>query len=141
MSIPVAYTPEMLAQYMHNVLGKTATALGWTALDSYEEAVTSATLAYGVTDLVEATDIPKLRAVARMEAWRAVMDQTAGYTDISMPDGVRIVRHQAHNQARAAFLSAKRDAMTFGIGHSVTTTPIASETPYTYQTIEERARS
>ena len=43
MSVPVAYTAENLAGYMHSVLGPNVTnVLGWSAPDSYDELVIDA---------------------------------------------------------------------------------------------------
>jgi hypothetical protein len=117
-SIPAYATREELSEYMAAVVGAGISGtLGWTAPDSYDEAVIDTLIAYGgdVKDVYEATDIPKLRAVARMEVWRAVMEQTAGFYDITAPDGIRAVRNQIHAQAVAAYKEARRDAQKHGV--------------------------
>lgn len=134
MSIPVYATREELSLYMADVVGAGISGtLGWTAPDSYDEAVISTLIAYGnVTNVSEAIDIPKLRAVARMEVWRAVMEQTAGFYDITMPDGIRAVRSGIFTQATAAFKQAQKDAMRFGVSAlRVERTPIRYINPFT----------
>jgi hypothetical protein len=80
MPVPTAYTEVGLALYMQSQLRGVATDLGW-VLDPtattivgtpYEELVYDVLIAYGVTDIVDATDIPKLRCLARVAVWSGV---------------------------------------------------------------------
>jgi len=116
--MPTAYTETQLAQYMDNILGPVADAMGWVVVDGdYDEAVISSILTYGVDDVstVSGSDnITKLRAIARVEAWRAVRDATAGHYDFS-DGGVSLKRSQMHAQAVTSMLSAEAEAMQFGV--------------------------
>ncbi len=66
---------------MWTILGPTATALGWTVgtndAGSFAEPVNETLLAFGVSVIADATDIGKVRAIARWQAWRAAADALA----------------------------------------------------------------
>lgn len=132
MSIPVSYTTDQLAAYMHGVIGPNVAAiLGWTAPGSYTEIVTDAVLSYGVDDISKADDMLKLRSIARMEVWRAVRDQTSAHYDLTMPDGIRAERNQINSQAQTAYLEARKDAMRHGAGYAVAVSDIRhSDDPF-----------
>lgn len=86
MPLPVSYTEQTLAEYMHAELREFALGLNWTPTASYAEAVSCAILAYGVFSIDDCTDIAKLRALARVEAWRAAAAAVAG--DYTFRDGI-----------------------------------------------------
>lgn len=117
MSAPNSYTEATLAAYMHSILGDTATALGWASgTASYGEAVNETLLAYGVGDISSVSgrdSISKLRALARVEAWRQVAAYTAGGYDFTA-DGASYQRSQMHQQAQDAMKAAEADAMRYG---------------------------
>ena len=82
MAVPTAYATERdLALLTHSVLGTTATALEWlVAVDGpgdYAEPINDVLIAYGATDIADATDIPKVRAIARWMVWRWAADALA----------------------------------------------------------------
>lgn len=112
MAIPSSYTEFTLASYMLTVTTNVAAALGWDA-DNFEEAVNDALVAYGVTDIADATDIAKLRAIAKVEAWRAVVDGTAADIEFTA-DGANFKRNQMHSQALAALERAQAEAVAKG---------------------------
>lgn len=138
MAVPSSYDEHDLADYMHSVLGKTATILGWTT-DSYAEAVNDAALLYGVSDVADATDIAKLRACARLAAWQAVEADTVGYHDFS-EDQQSFRMHQVHVQAVAKVKEARREAARHGVNTvAMTTTTIRRISPY--DVVEDSERS
>ncbi len=102
MALPVTYTEPTLAEFMETILGPTATALGWTVgtndAGSFAEPVNETLLAFGVSGIADATDIGKVRAIARWQAWRAAADALASKFDIST-DGQSLSRSQLHKQA------------------------------------------
>ena len=102
MALPAAYSEQQLGVYMASVLGPTATALVWSVGDndagSFAEAVNDVLLAYGVATIAEATDIGKVRAIARWQAWRWAADALASKFDIST-DGQSLSRSQLYQQA------------------------------------------
>lgn len=116
MAIPSSYSEVSLAAYMLSVTGNVAAALGWTASD-FTEAVNDALVAYGVPDIANATDIAKLRALAKVEAWRAVVDGTAADIEFTA-DGANFKRNQMHQQAVAALERAQSEATARGYADS-----------------------
>lgn len=134
MSAPISYNADELALYLHSVVGPNVAAiLGWSAPDSYSEIVTDAVLSYGVEDIAEADNISKLRAIARMHVWRAVMEQTTGHYDLTMPDGIRAERNQLHQQAKGAYLEARKVAMRHGAEYVVGVAAIRHNDPFTHR--------
>lgn len=81
MALVTSYTEKTLADFLNTVLGPTASALGWSSgaddAGDYEEPVNDILIAYGVQDVSEATDIPKVRVLARWIAWRWAADALA----------------------------------------------------------------
>ncbi len=79
MALPTAYTDDTLAAYMRDaVLQSTARVLGLLELSQLEEAVNSAVLACGESDIAACTNIPALRAWAAVAAWEAAQAVAAG---------------------------------------------------------------
>jgi len=111
MAIPSSYTELSLAAFMVTVTRSVTGALDWSA-DDFGEAVNDTLLAYGVTAVASATDIAKLRALARVEAWRTVVDGTAADIDFAA-DGGDYKRSQMHSQARAALERALEQAAPY----------------------------
>lgn len=111
MTIPASYSEVTLADFMISELRSVATALNWTS-GSMGEAVNSAILDYGVTDIADCIDIPKIRAIARVEAWKAVMADVSG--DYDFRDGnSSYSRSQVHKQAKDNLESALLDAYKY----------------------------
>jgi hypothetical protein len=115
MPAPTSYSEHWLAEYLlsANVLGPTATALGWTEPDVLE-AVWQTLLAYGVSTIAEATDIPKLRALAKIEAWRQAANATAGHYRFST-DNQTLDRQQVHEHAVKMLAESERQAASYGL--------------------------
>lgn len=116
MPLPAAYTEETLAQFMHTVLGPVASTMDYVTPEGdagdYAEAVNETLLAYDISDIADATDIKKVRVLARREAWRKVMDETAGHYDVSADDA-SYKRSQLHEQAKANFEQAATEAAQY----------------------------
>lgn len=124
MALPTAYTEPELSAFMHAVLGDVATALGWSTDDErFDEAVNDTLLAYGVDDIDDATDIPKLRALARIEAWRAATDSLASRFDLSA-DGQSASRSQMVEHARGRYRDAVRRASSYDPAYRVVRHPL-----------------
>lgn len=130
MAMPAGYTEATLKAYMHAVLGPVATTLGWTVDGgSYNEAANEAIAAYGVDDVetVAGRDaIRALRAVARREAWRAVMQATASHYDLTT-DGASRHRSQMHAQAREMFALADGECTALGVDASSATYQVGAD--------------
>lgn len=119
MAYPSGYTEQSLAEYMHATLGAMAARLGWTVDgDHYDEAVNEAVAAYGADDIASITgreNLRKLRALARREVWRAVVQSVAAYYEFST-DGQSFKPNQMSTQARAALAQAEADCVALGAG-------------------------
>ena len=139
MAVPTTYSEEELADYMHAVLGKTASIIGWSSPDSYDEAVTDAAIMAGVSDVASATDIPKLRACARLAVWQAVEADTVGYHDFS-EDQQSFRMHQVHIQAVAKVKEARREAARHGV-NAVEMTSVTIKRISPYDVIADSERS
>jgi len=142
MSAPTVYTEKTLGDYMGAVLGSLASILslasGATDAGSFSEAVNATLLAYGVTNISQATDVLKLRALARAEAWQLALDRLSGLYDFVEPGG-EYKRSQMHAQAELSLQAARMDALVYDPGYvvSVTRQDVVND-PYRYRTDEER---
>lgn len=112
MAIPSSYTESALRDYMVTVTANVAGAIGWTATE-FTEPVNDVLVAYGVDNITDATDIAKLRSLARVEAWRAVAGATVADYNFSA-DGGSYSRNQLHEQAVKALERAESEASANG---------------------------
>lgn len=73
MAMPTAYTESSLISYMRTITKAVSESLNLNSGD-FQEAVNDVLDVYGVDDIADATDISKLRALAKVAAWRTVND-------------------------------------------------------------------
>lgn len=137
MAAPTTYTETTLAGYMKSELGEMAGTLGLdTVPDDFEEAVNSALLSYGGTEIADITgveNIQKLRAFARVQAWKlASAYASARYAKSA--DGSSLSRDQLFAHCQRMLDRAEADAMQFGGtdgSYVANVTPIAyADDPY-----------
>lgn len=118
MPAPTTYTEAQLAAYVVTALGETASALGWvtapTVTPALQEAVNDTLLLYGVNDIANATDPGKLRAFARVAAWRAALASLAARFAFST-DQQEFKRSEMFRMAQANLAQAEADATPFGL--------------------------
>ena len=112
MALPSSYTESALRDYMLASVGTVGSMLSLTA-SSFTEAVNDALVAYGVTDIALATNIAKLRGIAKVEAWRLIVTTTVGEYNFSA-DGGTYSREQLHKHAVDALARAEADAVSRG---------------------------
>ncbi len=114
MAAPVVYTEATLLTFMLDTMGSVATTLG---MSDYmlQEAVNDTLLAYRVADSADATDIPRLRALARVAAWRTALAQASTYYDFSA-DGATYNRAEITRHIRAMLALAEADAAAYDGG-------------------------
>lgn len=115
MAAPTSYSEATLAAFLLAELGNVAVALGWTAQPNVQPAIDEALLAYGVDEIADVTgrdNIRKLRAFARVEAWKLATNSLAGDYDFKA-DGGDYKRSQLHDQAVKALERAQDDAAEF----------------------------
>lgn len=112
MSVPSSYSASELAAYMHGELRNVAALLGLTAPDSYTQAITRTLLAYGVTDIASATNVPRLLALSSVEAWRLATQQLTPQFNINT-DGRGQDRSDLFKHCREMLADAESVAMMF----------------------------
>lgn len=133
MALPTAYTELALASYMLATLGEVAGVLGVDTLE-VSEAVNDALLAYGVSDIAQATDMPRLRAAARVAVWRLALARATGLYQFSA-DGATYNRQQVVEHIRAMLQLEEADASALGIGTGgVWATPLTLRMADPYRT-------
>lgn len=108
-----------LAAFMDRTLGRDelAAALGWSVTTDYDDAVDETLLILDIADLSAVTGaaaLRQLRAVARAEVWRSVMQRTAGDYDATL-DGDSYKRSQLHDHAVAMYAAAREEAVSLGV--------------------------
>lgn len=140
MALPASYSESTLGQYMAGVIGDFAGILGWSVVaGSYAEPINDALVAYPVATVAAATDLPRLRALARVMVWRAVVGQMASRYEFST-DNQTFKRDQLFRQAQLALVAAEADAPADALpGYRVAVRPVLSpHDPYAYVPSDER---
>lgn len=135
MPTPTAYTEETLAAYMQDVLGEVASALGYDPGASYTEAVNEAVVQYGVDDISEVSGrdaVRLLRALARVQAWQKVINDTAGDYDFKT-DKTTFNRSQVHKQALSNLSMARAEAQTLIDEQEQDTAYVVERSPARYK--------
>lgn len=139
MAVPTSYTEETLAQYMHSELGPVADILGYQnpAGDAgiYQEAVNESLINLGISDIASVTNIRKLRAVARLQAWDMALNALSSMYDFSA-DGSTYNRSQMRAMAQRAVDKAMSDCYSLGLsGYEVSIEQLRySNDPYGFPT-------
>lgn len=122
MPVPTGYSEASLQVYMLAATGNLGTVLGLTISD-FVEAVTDTLIAYGEEDIADATEIGKLRALAKVAAWQVAVAKSSGYMKFQA-DGGSFEAQQIHAQALAGLALAETMAATYTggmVGYEVTT--------------------
>lgn len=88
MAIPTSYNDFTLSQFMLNELAEVNEYFNWTPA-SFGEQVIDTLIDYGVSTLADATDIPKLRAIARLQVWSKAKRAAAKFIDNRLVDDDR----------------------------------------------------
>ena len=119
MTLPTVYTESGLNLYMRETLGGIATTLGLESSD-FVETVNDVLAAYGVSTIADATDIVKLRALAKVGALRRAQIAALSWYDFSA-DGGSFSRSQVQAQIKAMLQAAETDAIPYADVYAVTT--------------------
>lgn len=135
MAPPSGYTEATLATFMHSTVGRMATVLGWANPASYAEPINETLLAYGAADVADASDIRKLRAIARREVWRAAVEGLASAYDLTA-DSSSFKRSQMLTQARTALQMAITATLAYDDDYVITIDRSSQLIdPYVYRTL------
>lgn len=97
---------------MLGALGELGAMLALTTA-SFTEAVNETLLAYGVAVIANATDIRKLRALAKVEAWKVALTAAGGRIDWSEA-GASFKQSQYRSAAEAGLKLVRFEAMEAG---------------------------
>ena len=136
MALPTAYTEQTLKLFMLNSLGAIAQAMSLT-IDSFSEAVNEALLVYGASAIAEATDIAKLRAIARVEALKVAKAASVTAYDFDA-DGGSYKRSQMAQSIDRLLQAAQVDAGRYSAEYSIQTGSMSyTNDPYQWTTVEE----
>jgi hypothetical protein len=143
MAAPTSYTEAELKAYIHASLAGVAEVFGWTvAGGSYDEMVNDALLALGHSDIASVSgvqDVSRLRTVARLMAWRAVVEQSSMNFDFSA-DGGSYSRSQVNEMARERVSALETETAGYLGTFAAHTQPVKyAHDPYTERTVEELA--
>lgn len=117
MPVPSSYTEDTLKAFCHTLLTETATGLGWSVDGgSYDSVVEDVLIEYGVPNIAEASDLRKIRALARVCTWKKVLAATSlDYTFSA--DGGSFQRGQMFDHAKTQFELASVEAASYlGVG-------------------------
>ena len=132
MAVPTSYTTATLSTYMATVLGDVASTLGFSDPGSYAEAVNDAAFAYGgISDVSAATDMVKLRALARRAAWRLAAANAAARYDFQSSRNKQFDRSQLFKHIKEQAGMAELEAMPYDtVTHQITVTDNATHEDY-----------
>ena len=134
MPLPASYDEDGFKAYLHGRLnrGGVADAFGWSvAAGSYDEIVNDTLLAYGVTDVGEAADVAKLRALGSLALWQAAKEAAVLEVDYSA-DGTSFSREAIFRHVEALLAQARLDALPYqaALDYSVDILSVAHHDPY-----------
>lgn len=116
MAIPSSYTEVELQDYMLEITSAISSVIGLVSSD-FTEAVNDTLVNYGVNSIASATNIKKLRLLAKIEAWRTVVNVTVAEYDQSRDSGESQVwdkKNQLHTNAKAQLEAAETQAASLG---------------------------
>lgn len=137
---PTAYTEAQLAAYLLKDLGEIAEVLGWTSQAQLQEAIHDTVLAYPAADIAACTDVTRVRALARVMAWRQAVGSLSARFDFSDNAG-SYSRSQMLKGARDRLADAEYAASTYLPGMTVYVDPVPrSGDPYVPMTEAELTR-
>ncbi|MBP8291942.1 MAG: hypothetical protein KAX65_04165 [Caldilineaceae bacterium] len=117
MALPTIYTDATLKSYMLAYLGAIGTTLGLTTA-SFDEGVNDVLLAYPATTLAQATDIAKVRALAKVAAVRHAQTVASTWYDFSA-DGASFSRSQVLAALSGMLALAETDAMSYADAYAI----------------------
>lgn len=132
MAVPTSYSDATIADFMVAELGEVATVLGLTDA-SFDEAIIDTLLAYGEDDIADADDISRLRALARVQAWKRARAAAAARYDFA--DGTEnLKRSQLFKHIQESLTAAESDAAVFASEDSAyvvgRSTAVYADDPY-----------
>ncbi|MGB4949050.1 MAG: hypothetical protein WBO55_00180 [Rhizobiaceae bacterium] len=121
MPVPTSYDEDGFKAYLHGRLnrGGVADAFGWSVAGGvYDEIVNDTLLAYGVTDIADADDLVKLRALGSLALWQAAKE--AAVLEINYTaDGTTFSREAIFQHIEAMLAQARSSALFYDEAYQV----------------------
>jgi hypothetical protein len=112
MPVPITYTEPELAVFIMKTARGVTSALTWVDQASVQDVIDETLLAYPVPDVALATDIRKLRILARYHTWKAAVEQLAGKIPVTLT-GTTWNRDRLQAQAKVALDLARDEASVY----------------------------
>ena len=141
MPLPTSYTEDQICSFMLSELGTIATILDWSvSTPQVRDALWDTLIAYDVATVAAATNMHKLRTLARREAWRAAVKGLTDAYDFSSPDGSSRSRSQMVRQAEARLVEAAQAAKRYDLALALSSLRVHRVSPYGPQSDAERIR-
>src|SRR5688500_8085822 len=111
MPLPTSYSETDLDLFMHQTLGDVGRDLGFT-VGAYTEQVYDVLYRYGVDDIADADNMPRLRAYARVAAWQKAQAAASALYDYS--DGMQsLKRSQIASHVKDMLAAAETEAAPY----------------------------
>lgn len=135
MTPPTSYTEATLKTFMWTELQDVADAVGLDQTTMLDEAVNDTLIEYGVSVITDATDIKKLRALAKYFAWKLAVSQVSADYAFSEASA-SYQRNQALEGLLKRLAIAEREALpyltSYAVGTVLTEYPEDPYNTYTY---------
>ena len=142
MTVATAYASEdALGSYLLEVLGRVAETLGWKTPQDLRLPVLEALSDYGASDIASVSGFDnarKLRALGRVQAWRAAVANLAAMHDYSEGGG-SASKDQLYRHAKEMLADAVAEAATYSATYAVAIDRVTYlHDPYTAVPDEDR---
>jgi len=141
MAFPTRYTDATLLAYMLASLGSVGDILGFgMGTLVLTEAANDVLFDYGITDAADATDMIKIRALARYHAWKTALTEVS--LDYNFSDaGAKYDRGQMFDHVEKQLLKFKKDALLYLSDYQIESSTIDWKAdPYEFVPLEDKPR-
>lgn len=131
MTLPTLYTEQTIIIYLKVTLD-TVEDIVAISFSKWTEMANDLLVMYGVTDYANATDITKVRALAKVVAWKAAMEAVSAWYKYSA-DGGSYDRNQIFEMCQSNYKNALHDASAYGTDYEIKITEVSPiQSPYKY---------
>jgi hypothetical protein len=131
MTYPTSYNESTMSVYLLVILDKVneqVSLSGGRVIEMCDDILSL----YGVTDWAEVTNIPKVRALAKVIAWKHAMEITSVSYNFSA-DGGNYSLSQMHDMCQKNYKAALSDAMLFDSNYVIAVEEmVPTQNPYAF---------
>jgi hypothetical protein len=117
MAYPTGYTEVSMRSYLSVILDAVDAALS-ISVSRYSEMCNDVLTAYGAADWVDVIDIPKVRALASVVAWKHAMEISSASYNFSA-DGASYSLSQIQDMCKKNYEAAHSDASAYLNGYEI----------------------